>query len=67
MKTFRSSNKLMTPSIVVQQKEGTSICGIDQLLDYVKSQFGADTTKILPDYRFLDMDECQVVEPHSLR
>lgn len=58
MKAFLSSNKVMTPSVLVQQKEDVWIHGIEQLMDYVKSEFRPETTIAFPDYRFLDLDEC---------
>jgi hypothetical protein len=60
MKAFLSSNKVMTPSVLVQQKEDVFIHGVEQLMDYVKSEFRPETTIAFPDYRFLDLDECMV-------
>jgi hypothetical protein len=59
MKAFLSSNKVMTPSVLVQQKEDVWIHGCCQM-DYVKSEFRPETTIAFPDYRFLDLDECMV-------
>jgi hypothetical protein len=60
MKAFRSSSKVMTPSVLVQQKEDEIIHDIEHLMDYVKSEFRPETTIAFPDYRFLDLDQCTV-------
>ena len=60
MKAFRSSSKVMTPSVMVQQKKDVVIHGVEQLMDYVKSEFRPETTIAFPGYRFLDLDQCTV-------
>ena len=50
----------MTPSVMVQQKKDVVIHGVEQLMDYVKSEFRPETTIAFPDYRFLDLDQCTV-------
>lgn len=64
MKTFRSADSVMSPSVIVQARPAVIPPGTP-LMSFVESELSSGLIKILPHYKLLSMQDIQVCSFHS--